>query len=127
MDQTPQTVGESSLTDRFERIRESMWGAPGFQRRNSTIVTPGSSLLPQGSWIVETIRTDDSVAIFIQTIDREGGQRIIIPRKVCEAIYKHHDHIMKVRRKVRSKHGAETRMKRSIVGLGFNTGDDESP
>ena len=87
----PQTVSEGRQGNRFERARESLWGAPGFQRRNSTIITPAALLLPQSSWIVETIRTDDDFAIFLQMIDQEGGQRLVLLQRVCKAIYGQHD------------------------------------
>lgn len=101
--------GESSLLDRFERAREALWGTPGFQRRNSTITSSGWSFIPQGTWVVETVKTDETVAIFLQLIDKDGGQRIVLPKKVAEAIYKQRDNIMKVRRQIRAKRGAETR------------------
>lgn len=103
----------STLLDRFERVRDSLWGQPGFQRRNSTITSSGFSLIPQGTWIVETIKTDDSLAIFLQLIDKEGGQRIVLPKKVCDAIYNQHDRITKVRRQVRAQRGAETRKRKA--------------
>ena len=111
----PQDSSESSLLlDKFERAREILWGQPGFQRRNSTITASGWSFFPQATWIVETVRTDESVAIFLQQIDKEGGQRIVLPGKVCERIYKQHESIMKIRRQVRAKHGAETRKQKRI-------------
>ena len=103
----------SSLLDRFERVRDSLWGQPGFQRRNSTITSSGFNLIPQGTWIVETIKTDDSLAIFLQLIDKDGGQRIVLPKKVCEAIYNQHDRITKVRRQIRAQRGAETRKRKA--------------
>ena len=112
---TEQAHNEGSLLDKFERVRGSLWGSPGFQRRNSTITSPGFSLLPQGSWIVETIKTDDSLAIFLQVINVEGGQRIVLPRKVCEAIYNQHDRITKVRRQVGAQRGAETRRNKKVA------------
>ena len=105
---------ESPIRDKFEQARESLWGAPEFQRRNSTIVSSGFSFFPQATWIVETIRTEDNFAIFLQFIDREGGQRIVLPRKVCQAIYKQHESIMKIRRKVRSQRGAQTRKQKGV-------------
>ena len=95
--------------DSFEIARDSLWGAPGFMRRNSTIISAGWSLLPQSTWIIETIKTDDNFAIFLQRIDKEGGQRIVLPKKVCQAIYNQQASIMKVRRQVRAQRGAETR------------------
>lgn len=111
---TEQTHNESSLLDRFEKVRDGLWGQPGFQRRNSTIVSLGFSLIPQATWIVETIKTDDSLAIFLQAIDKDGGQRIVLPRKVCEAIYNQHERITKVRRQVRAQRGAETRRMKKV-------------
>lgn len=96
--------------DRFEKIREVMWGAPGFQRKNKTITTEGWSLLPTATWIVETIRTDDNVAIFLQVIDKDGGQRIVLPQKVCEAIYQQEYRIKKARRSAGAKKAIEKRM-----------------
>lgn len=101
------------LLDRFEKAREFLWGAPGFQRRNSTIVSSGLSFLPRGTWVVETIKTDDNFAVFLRVIDKSGGQRIVLPEKVCQAIYNHRDSIMKVRRSVRAQRGAETRKKKA--------------
>ena len=107
-------ISDSSLLDRFERAREALWGTPGFQRRNSTIVSTGYAFFPQGTWVVETIKTDETVAIFLQSINKDGGQRIVLPKKVVGAIYKQHDSIMKVRRKVRAIRGAETRKRRQV-------------
>ena len=108
-----ETRNGSSLTDRFERVRESLWGQPGFQRRNSTITSQAFSLLPLGTWIVETIRTDDRVAIFLQVIDKDGGQRIVLPERVCQAIYNQYHSITTKRKSVRAKKAAETRRSNS--------------
>ena len=110
----PQSLNESSILDRFERVRDTLWGQPGFQRRNSTIISSGFSLIPQATWIVETIKTDDALAIFLQAIDKDGGQRIVLPRKVCEAIYNQHERITKVRRQVRAQRGADTRRQKKL-------------
>lgn len=101
--------------DKYERARETIWNLPGFQKRASTITTPGFSLYPQATWIVETIRTDDQYAIFLQMIDKEGGQRLVLPEKVCRAIYSQHNSIMKVRRSERAKRGAETRKRKEAI------------
>ncbi len=104
------TNNEVSKQDKFERVRESLWGAPGFQHRNKTITTEGWSFLPTATWVVETIRTNDSVAIFLQVIDKDGGQRLVLPRKVCEAIYNQEYRIKHKRRSVGAKAAMEKRM-----------------
>lgn len=110
-----QALNEGSLADKFEKVRDSLWGHPGFLRRNSTIVlTKGFLGMAQETWIVETIKTDDSLAIFLQVINKDGGQRIILPKKVCDAIYIHHEKITRVRRQVRAQRGAETRRMKKV-------------
>ena len=109
----PQTLNEATLLDQFERVRDSLWGEPGFQRRNSTIISKTFSVIPQGTWIVETIKTDDKLAIFLQAINVEGSQRIVLPQKVCKAIYNQHEKITKIRRQVRAQRGAETRKRKA--------------
>ena len=97
--------------DRFERAREAIWGAPGFQRRQSTITDDGSQLLPSATWVVQTVITDDNAMVFLETVSREGGQRIILPNKVARTIFRHYQDIMKRRRSMRSQRGAATRKK----------------
>ncbi len=104
------TDNEIPSRDRFEKVREVLWGAPGFQRKNKTISTEGWSFLPMATWIVETIRTNDSVAIFLQVIDKDGGQRIVLPQKVCEAIYGQEYGIKRKRRSAGAKAAMEKRM-----------------
>lgn len=95
--------------DKFDRARESIGGAPGYQHRVSTIVSPPWALIPRATWVVETIKTEDTQGIFLQTIGEEGGQRIVIPARVAEAIYRQHDSIIAKSKSERSKKAAETR------------------
>lgn len=108
-DRVARSESADTALDRFERVRDSLWGQPGFQRRNSTIIAKGFSLLPTATWIVETLRTDENVAIFLQVIDKDGGQRLVLPEKVCQAIYNQYHSIMASRKKLRAKKAAETR------------------
>lgn len=101
---------KSNERDTFERVREVMWGAPGFQRKNKTITTEGWSFLPMETWVVETIRTNDNVAVFLQRISKEGGQRLVLPRKICEAIYQQEYRIKRARRSAGAKQAMEKRM-----------------
>ena len=102
-------VMEYQSPDRFERAREAIWGAPGFQRRMSTITADGNQWFPSATWVVQTVITDDNATVFLEKVDREGGQRIILPNKVARTIFRHYTEIMKARRSARSKRGAESR------------------
>ena len=100
--------GPGSLA-RFERARETLWGAPGFLRRQSTITADGTQFFPSATWVIQTVITDDQAAVFLETVSREGGQRIILPNKVARTVFRHYEDIMKRRRSVRSQRGAKTR------------------
>lgn len=106
--------------DRFEKARESLWNLPGFQRRQSTITASGSSFFPEATWVIQTIITDDDAAIFLERIDSEGGQRLVLPTIVARTIYRHYDEIMKKRRSIRGQRGAETRKRLGVPLFGGN-------
>jgi hypothetical protein len=70
------------------------------------------SFMPGATWIVETMRNQDTWTILLQSIDADGGQRLVIPTRVAETIYRHYDSIIKTSKSLRSKAGAETRKKK---------------
>ncbi len=96
--------------DNYEKARESIWGTPGFQHRRSTVVSPGSAFMPQASYIVETIRNNEGWQIFLQWVDASGGQRVVLPNKVAQALFRHYEAIMSKARKQRAVKAAETRL-----------------
>jgi hypothetical protein len=95
--------------DNFDKARESIWGLSGFEVRQSTIQAEGTAWLKSATWVLETVRTDDTDAIFLQWIGEDGGQRIVIPHRVVEAIRRHQDSIAKARLKTRGQRAAATR------------------
>ena len=102
-------TNEPGLLDRFERARESIWGSPGFLRRQSTITADGTQFFPSATWVIQTVITDENATVFLEKVDREGGQRILLPNKVARTIFRHYDEIMKKRRSARSERAAKTR------------------
>lgn len=105
----PEQKENEYTLDRFERQREAIWQLPGFVRGASTITADGNQFFPSATWVVQTVITDDQAAIFLETVSKEGGQRIVLPNKVARTIFRHYDDIMKIRRSARSKHAAESR------------------
>ena len=98
--------------DRWEKARNTLWGTPGFQSRQSTVIAPALSFLPQASYIVETVKNDDGWAIFVQMVDQEGGQRLMLPDKVVRAIYRQRDSIIERAKKTRAQRAAATRQQK---------------
>ena len=112
--------------DSFDKTRDAVWGLPGFHVKRSTIVTKPSLVIGQSTWIIETVRTDEESAIFLQQISAEGSQRIIIPSAVCQAIYRHDNSITKLRRSDRAKRAMATRWER-VKTLHCITDPQEEP
>jgi len=102
--------------DRFDRARESVAGTPGYQRQHSTTMSDPLSFMPGATWIIETMRNQDSWLILLQNVSSEGGQRIVLPDRVAKTIYRHHDTIIKASKRLRSKAGAETRKRKKAEG-----------
>ncbi len=98
--------------DRFDKARESLAGTPGFQRRASTVMSDPLSFMPGATWIIETMRNQDSWTILIQSVDSEGGRRLVLPNRVAETIFRHYDSIIKSSKSLRAKAAAETRKKK---------------
>jgi hypothetical protein len=101
------------LADYFDQAKQNLEGTPGYQVRSSTVTTQKWSLLPGATWIVETIHTGETKGIFLQTVSAEGSQRLVVPGKVAEAIYRQYQSIMEIRRKDRAKNAAATRKRKA--------------
>ena len=121
---------EPKSLDRFERAREAVWQLPGFERCQSTITAQGSAFFPGASWIIQTVITDDETVIFLEKIDSEGGQRLVLLTAVTKTIFRHYETIMKRRRSTRAKRGAESRKKKGTPLFGGKVkvqDDDQGP
>ena len=112
---TPQESTGAGLLDRFERARENLIGNSGFQHRTTTIVDKGYSLIPSGTWVIETMDTDDGTAVFLQRIDKDGGVRLALPNSVVKAIYSHHGANVKKRKSFRAIKATETRKRKGQI------------
>jgi hypothetical protein len=112
------------MADYFDQAKQHLEGTPGYQVRRSTITTQKWALLPGATWIVESVRTDETQAIFLQTVSAEGSQRLVVPGKVAEAIYRQYQSIMEIRRKERAKNAARTRKRKAAekISQGAGTG-----
>ena len=102
-----------TIQDNFDKLREQIWGLPGFLSRKSTIIAPPWLFVPSSTWIVETVKVDDGPAIMLQSISAEGSNRIYLPKAVVEAIYRQRDSITKESCKRRAQNAAQTRKNKS--------------
>ena len=102
----------AETTDRFSRVRESLAGSTGYQRKVSTQMSDPSSFMPSSTWVVETMRNSERWIILLQSISAEGGQQFVIPDKVARVIYRHYDTIIRESKKIRAQAGADTRKRK---------------
>jgi len=105
------------MSDYFDQAKQQIEGTPGYQIRRSMVTTQKWGFLPGATWIVETIRTDETQSIFLQTVSAEGSQRLVVPGKVADAIYRHYQSIMEIRRRDRAKNAAASRKRKASEKL----------
>ena len=80
-------------TDEFSRELRSANDTPGVLTPHSTIDTIAwyGNAAP---WVVVTARDESGDdLVFLQRVDAAGGQRLVLPRKVTEALSRHRDQL----------------------------------
>ena len=105
------------MLSKFQKAREAIWGTPGFDNRRSTVTSSGLSWQPDSSYIIELVRNSDSWALFLQMVNEEGGQQLVLPDRVCAAIFRQYESIMANARKQRAVRAAETRIMKAKRGI----------
>lgn len=118
--------------DKFDKTRTSVWGLPGFDFKASTVRADALALIPQGTYIIETVRHSEGWAIFIQGISSEGANRIVLPDKVATTLWNHYEkmkkrnvkkHILKARQRKarkareRAKQNSQPQLESDSAGL----------
>jgi hypothetical protein len=113
------------MQDNFDKARETIWQMPGFQKKEKTLTAEGWSFITKATWIIESISTDDKVAIFLQSISADGSQRIAVPDDVAKVIYRHYELLKDGRRKIAGKRAAETRKRKQSTAPVVETETDQ--
>lgn len=74
----------------FDRLLGKIDGLPGVQRTRPTTVLSIMPFLGNAlTYVVQTYRTaDDGFIVFLQMVDAEGRERLVLPDKVAQAIYR---------------------------------------
>lgn len=100
--------------DHFDKVHEGLQGLPGFVSKQSTVVVNSGFLQPASTWVIESIKTDEHAAMFIQCIDASGSVRLVLPQPVVERIKSQSDAITKARYKIRGQRASQTRLAKSV-------------
>lgn len=90
--------------DAFDRAIGLIDGLPGVHKaRPSTVTSVEPMLGDSQTYVVQTYKTEDGFFGFVQSIDRRGGARFVLPPKVMNAIYRQRDALVKKSRSARAK------------------------
>ena len=86
------------MTDTFDRVIGSLDGLPDVRHTRPTTVTTVHPLIGQSqTFVVQTYRQhEQGDTIFVQYIDSEGGDRLVIPPLVADAIARQRDSLTKM-------------------------------
>ena len=99
----------------IDRVRGSIDGLPGFVRKQTTIKQVVPFVDTVSTYVVETCRTEEGWHGFVDSITPDGTVRLYLPTKVMEALYTHHEAILKRARSERAQRAASTRRERGII------------
>jgi hypothetical protein len=105
------------MSDNFDRVIGALDGLPDVTKTRPTTI---ASVLPMlgnaQTFIVQTYRQRESGdTIFLQVIDADGSDRMVIPPKVAAAIARQHDALTTMVRRQTSRRLAEERAERGEV------------
>lgn len=95
---------EDKPRDVYDRVIGSIDGIPGSRKSKPSTVTSVEPMLGDAqTYVVQTYSTEEGNFGFVQMIDRQGGQRFVLPPKAMAAIYRQRDALVKAGRVRRAK------------------------
>src|SRR5262245_39619303 len=111
VDQVPEKfLPRDEFTVRLRELSDN----PGAVRTSSRVdVTDSYGNLV--TWTLDTFRVDGSTTSFVQRMDGNGGQRILLPPKVWDAMTRGHDNLTTKVRRASARRAVATRIARGDV------------
>lgn len=102
------------MTDLYDRLIGSLDGLPDVRKtRPSTITSVLPMLGNAQTFVVQTYRQKElGDTVFLQLIDADGSDRIVVPPKVVDAIVRQRDALTKRARSETSREIARARIER---------------
>ena len=102
------------MTDTFNRVIGGLDGLPDVKHTRPTTVTTVHPMIGESqTFIVQTYRQrEQGDTIFLQYIDGETSDRVVIPPKVADAIARQRDSLTTMSRRAAGRANAEARAAR---------------
>lgn len=116
------------MADLYDRVIGSIDGLPDVNKtRPSTISTVLPMLGNAQTFVVQTYRQREAGdTIFLQVIDAEGSDRMVIPAKVADAIARQRDALTRMSRRQAARATAQARMDRGEAPAFLRRTDKEA-
>lgn len=94
MNQHDQPAGTGNA--KFDRVLGSLSGLPGSKiTRPSTVLTTVPILNVTTTAVIQTYRSKEGAyTVFLQLVDGDGHLRIVLPDKVCQALYRQRESVV---------------------------------
>jgi hypothetical protein len=102
-------------SDPFDKMLSGMIGLPNGAHTKPAVVQAIDFYGNATSYIIQTVRTDESVTAFVTQVSAQGAVRTILPSAVLATIDRQRDSITK---KLRSRHGRRIAEERKLAGIG---------
>lgn len=106
-------VTATRSSDPFDKMLSGMIGLPNGAHTKPAVVQAIDFYGNATSYIIQTVRTDESVTAFVTQVSAQGAVRTILPSTVLSTIDRQRDSITK---KLRSRHGRRIAEERKLAG-----------
>jgi len=114
-------VTATRSSDPFDKMLSNLIGLPNGAHTKPAVIQAIDFYDNATSYIIQTVRTDESVTAFVTQVSAQGAVRTILPSAVLAVIDRQRDSITK---KLRSRHGKRLAEERMAAGIqpGFMKG-----
>lgn len=107
-------VSAARSSDPFDRMLSGMIGLPNGAHTKPAVVQAIDFYGNATTYIIQTVRTDESVTAFVTQVSAQGAARTILPTAVLTTIDRQREAITK---KLRSRHGRRIAEERKAAGI----------
>jgi hypothetical protein len=107
-------VSAARASDPFDRMLSGMIGLPNGAHTKPAVVQAIDFYGNATTYIIQTVRTDESVTAFVTQVSAQGAARTILPTAVLTTIDRQRESITK---KLRSRHGRRIAEERKAAGI----------
>lgn len=107
-------VSAARTSDPFDRMLSDMVGLPNGAHAKPAVVQAIDFYGNTTSYMIQTVRTDETITAFVTQVNSQGSVRTILPQSVLAAIDRQRASITK---KIRRRNGRRIAEERAAAGI----------